>query len=237
MYDRAPEGSAPFLLTPIPEDQWADMKQDSKTGSWTVTIPLKKGASRIDFFSNHGHKANGYQQYLSSPYTRVQLVAETYSKNQSKPAAAPVAVQRTQAEDEKLAVKGGGPDQETKEQFIKRVERNTKKSGQQLDRKSIEALSANGCQPDGIVTKKETARLNEAQTAPARATNIPLRIRKRHSPPKTRAQILKRFPQADTDRTANCPRRKSKRSSNPGRGGRQARSSPAVQAGDETTRR
>ena len=23
--------------------------------------------------SNHGHMANGYQQYLSSPYTRVEL--------------------------------------------------------------------------------------------------------------------------------------------------------------------
>ncbi len=73
MYDRAPEGSAPFLLVPIPEDQWADMKRDPKTGSWTANIPLEKGASRIDFFSNHGHMANGYQQYHSSPYTRVEL--------------------------------------------------------------------------------------------------------------------------------------------------------------------
>ena len=73
MYDRAPEGSAPFLLVAIPEDQWADMERDPKTGSWTATIPLKEGASRIDFFSNHGHMANGYQQYLSSPYTRVEL--------------------------------------------------------------------------------------------------------------------------------------------------------------------
>jgi len=73
IYDRAPAGSAPFLHVPIPEDQWADMKRDPKTGSWTVTIPLKEGASRIDFFSNHGHTSNGYQQYLSSPYTRVEL--------------------------------------------------------------------------------------------------------------------------------------------------------------------
>jgi len=73
MYDRAPAGSAPFLHAPIPEDQWADMKRDPKTGSWTATIPLKEGASRIDFFSNHGHMANGYRQYLSSPYTRVEL--------------------------------------------------------------------------------------------------------------------------------------------------------------------
>ena len=73
MYDRAPAGSAPFLHVPIPEDQWADMERDPKTGSWTATIPLKQGASRIDFFSNHGHMANGYQQYHSSPYTRVDL--------------------------------------------------------------------------------------------------------------------------------------------------------------------
>jgi hypothetical protein len=73
MYDRAPAGSAPFLHIPIPEDQWADMKRDPKTGSWTATIPLKKVTSRIDFFSNHGHMANGYQQYHSSPYTRVEL--------------------------------------------------------------------------------------------------------------------------------------------------------------------
>ena len=75
MYDRAPAGSAPFLHVLIPEDQWADMERDPKTGSWTATIPLKEGASRIDFFSNHGHMANGYQQYLSSPYTRVELSA------------------------------------------------------------------------------------------------------------------------------------------------------------------
>ena len=73
MYDRAPEGSAPFLLVPIPEEQWANMELDPKTGSWTANVPLEKGASRIDFFSNHGHMANGYQQYHSSPYTRVEL--------------------------------------------------------------------------------------------------------------------------------------------------------------------
>ena len=89
IYDRAPAGSAPFLHVPIPDDQWADMKRDPKTGSWTATIPLKEGASRVDFFSNHGHMANGYQQYLSSPYTRVELSAEAYSKTQRKPAAAP----------------------------------------------------------------------------------------------------------------------------------------------------
>ncbi|MCP4857527.1 MAG: hypothetical protein GY903_23845 [Fuerstiella sp.] len=73
MYDRAPAGSAPFLHERIPEDHWADMERDPKTGSWTATIPLQERASRIDFFSNHGKEVNGYQQYLSSPYTRVEL--------------------------------------------------------------------------------------------------------------------------------------------------------------------
>jgi hypothetical protein len=73
IYDRAPAGSAPFLHVQIPEDQWMDMECDAKTGEWTATIPLKDGFSRVDFFSNHGHMANGYKQYLSSPYTRVEL--------------------------------------------------------------------------------------------------------------------------------------------------------------------
>ena len=73
IYDRAPAGSAPFLHVQIPEDQWLDMEYDAKTGAWTATIPLKDGFSRIDFFSNHGLEVNGYKQYLSSPYTRVEL--------------------------------------------------------------------------------------------------------------------------------------------------------------------
>ena len=73
IYDRAPEGSAPFLQVLIPEDQWMEMERDEKSGAWTATIPLKDGFDRIDFFSNHGHMANGYKQYLSSPYTRVEL--------------------------------------------------------------------------------------------------------------------------------------------------------------------
>jgi len=72
MYDRAPAGSAPFLHERIPKDQWMDMKFDKKTGKWTATIPLKDGFERIDFFSNYGLEVNGYQQYLSSPYTRVE---------------------------------------------------------------------------------------------------------------------------------------------------------------------
>ncbi|MDG2222311.1 MAG: hypothetical protein P8L85_13090 [Rubripirellula sp.] len=73
IYDRAPAGSAPFLHVPIHENQWADMEWDPKTGSWTATIALQEGASHVDFFSNHGKVVNGYQHYLSSPYTRVQL--------------------------------------------------------------------------------------------------------------------------------------------------------------------
>ncbi len=72
IYDRAPAGSAPFLHVQIPEDQWMDMEYDAKTSAWTATIPLKNGFSRIDFFSNHGLEVNGYKQYLSSPYTRVE---------------------------------------------------------------------------------------------------------------------------------------------------------------------
>jgi hypothetical protein len=73
VYDRAPAGSAPFLHVQIPEDQWMDMERDAKTGAWTATIRLKDGFERIDFFSNHGHMTNGYKQYLSSPYARVEL--------------------------------------------------------------------------------------------------------------------------------------------------------------------
>ena len=73
IYDRAPEGSVPFLHIQIPEDQWMDMECDAKTDAWTAAIPLKGGSSRIDFFSNHGLEVNGYKHYLSSPYTRVEL--------------------------------------------------------------------------------------------------------------------------------------------------------------------
>jgi len=136
MYDRAPAGSAPFLHVPIPEDQWADMERDPKTGSWTVTIPLKEGASRIDFFSNHGHMANGYQQYHSSPYTRVELSAEAYSKTQRKPAAAPSTnAQAQQPSEEQLARilkrfpeadtdKDGKLNTEEIQQFLKSRQRN-----------------------------------------------------------------------------------------------------------------
>lgn len=79
---------APFLHERIPEDQWADMQRDGKTGAWTATIPLKEGASRVDFFSNHGKVANGYQHYLSSPYTQIELSPSVFhqpAQTASKP--------------------------------------------------------------------------------------------------------------------------------------------------------
>ena len=55
-----------------------------------------------------------------------------------------------------FAEKGGGPDQETKEQFIKRVETNTKKRGEQLDKNTIETrFQEMDTNQDGIVTREE----------------------------------------------------------------------------------
>ena len=73
MYDRHPGGSAPFLWERIPDDQWMNMTFDVQAGAWTATIPLDPGASSIDFFSNHGLVVDGFQTYLSSPYTRAEL--------------------------------------------------------------------------------------------------------------------------------------------------------------------
>ena len=89
MYDRVPAGSAPFLHVRIPEDQWMDMERDAKTGAWTATIPLKDGFDRIDFFSNHGHMTNGYKQYLSSPYTRVELETEGAALDETREGKSP----------------------------------------------------------------------------------------------------------------------------------------------------
>ena len=176
----------------------------TETGSWTAAIPLKEGASRVDFFSNHGHTANGYQQYLSCPYTRVELSAKPYSNTQGKPAAQP-----TQAGDAKLtetreaiAQKGGGPDQETKEQFIKRVEKDTKKRGEQLDKKAIEErfqeMDAN---QDGIVTREERrARLEEASKLEKATTQVEPSPSAQQPTEEQLARILKRFPEADKDK-------------------------------------
>jgi len=73
IYDRDPGGSAGYLCTRIPDDQWMDMTFNSKTGAWTAVIDLARDVSTIDFFSNHGLRVNGYKAYLSSPYTRVEI--------------------------------------------------------------------------------------------------------------------------------------------------------------------
>lgn len=75
MFDRAPDGSISYLQETFPVDQWQDMKRVGDI--WTVVIHLKKDATHIDFFSNHGKTMtfNGqtYQTCLSSPYTRVEF--------------------------------------------------------------------------------------------------------------------------------------------------------------------
>lgn len=77
MFDRYPDGSAAYVREDFPHDQWKDMKRDPKGGGWTVAIDLPKGASQVDFFSNHRKtlhfKEDNLPTYRSSPYTRVEL--------------------------------------------------------------------------------------------------------------------------------------------------------------------
>ena len=136
--------------------------------------------------------------------------AQQFVKSRQRNTRPAAAAQPTQAGDAKLtetpavsAEEGGGPDQETKEQFIKRVEKNTKKSGKQLDKKSIEArfqeMDAN---QDGIVTREERrARVKEAPKVataaqPTQATNA----QAQQPSEEQLARILKRFPEADKDK-------------------------------------
>jgi len=76
MFDRYPDGSAAYVREDFPNDQWKDMKRHPK-GGWTVSVELKKGASRIDFFTNHRKtlqfKEDRLPTYRSSPYLRVDL--------------------------------------------------------------------------------------------------------------------------------------------------------------------
>ncbi len=76
MFDRYPDGSAAYVREDFPNDQWKDMKRHPK-GGWTVSVELKKGASRIDFFTNHRKtlrfKEDRLPTYRSSPYVRVDL--------------------------------------------------------------------------------------------------------------------------------------------------------------------
>ena len=73
IYDRHPGGSAPFLWNKIADEDWMDMTFDAEAGAWKAAIPLDPAASSIEFFSNHGLVVEGWQTYLSSPYTRVAL--------------------------------------------------------------------------------------------------------------------------------------------------------------------
>ncbi len=77
IYDRPIDGSPGYLSQLIPDDQWADMVYDENEKTWTAEIELNSGASRIDFFSNHGksiqYKGRTYPTYISSPYTRVDI--------------------------------------------------------------------------------------------------------------------------------------------------------------------
>jgi hypothetical protein len=80
--------------------------------------------------------ANGYQQYLSSPYTRVVLSAEAYSKTQRKPAAVPSTNAQAQQPSEKQLTqilkrfpeadtnKDGKLNTEEIQQFLKSRQRN-----------------------------------------------------------------------------------------------------------------
>ena len=77
MFDRGPDGSATYINELFPRDQWKDMTLDTGTNTWSTTIPLEPGATRIDFFSNHRktirYRSVNYASYRSSPYTRVPL--------------------------------------------------------------------------------------------------------------------------------------------------------------------
>ena len=73
IYDRHPGGSALFLWNKIADEDWMDMTFDAEAGAWKAAIPLDPAASSIEFFSNHGLVVEGWQTYLSSPYTRVAL--------------------------------------------------------------------------------------------------------------------------------------------------------------------
>lgn len=80
MYDRGPDGSNAYVRDLFPDDQWSDMKFDSRAKAWITEISLKPDAKHIDFFSNHRktiqYKSTDYATYISCPYTRVSLGAK-----------------------------------------------------------------------------------------------------------------------------------------------------------------
>ncbi len=77
MYDRPMDGSPGYLSKLIPDENWAEMKHDKASNSWTAEITLKADASTIDIFSNHRkrvrYREREYATYSSSPYTRIRL--------------------------------------------------------------------------------------------------------------------------------------------------------------------
>jgi hypothetical protein len=77
MYDRGPDGSNAYIRDLFPDDQWKDMKFDSKAKAWVAEIDLKSSAKHIDLFSNHRktikYKSRDYPTYISCPYTRIIL--------------------------------------------------------------------------------------------------------------------------------------------------------------------
>ena len=77
MFDRGPDGSAAYIDELFPRNQWKDMTFDTRTHTWNASIPLMRGATRIDFFSNHlktiTYRSVDYASYRSSPYSRVPL--------------------------------------------------------------------------------------------------------------------------------------------------------------------
>ena len=82
------------------------------------------------------------------------------------------------------------------------MEKNTKKRGQQLDKKAIEArfqeMDAN---QDGIVTREERrARLKEAPKVEKATTREELSPSAQQPSKEQLARILKRFPEADKDK-------------------------------------
>lgn len=79
IFNRGSDGSAAYIRELFPPKQWAIMTAHRPSNTCKATIPLKPGAHRVDFFSNHRkliRRAGGrvYPTYISSPYTRVQLV-------------------------------------------------------------------------------------------------------------------------------------------------------------------
>lgn len=75
--NRGNDGSPSYLKELIPDENTLEMTHNADEGTWTVDIPIKSDANRIDLFSNHRkiitHGETPYRTYLSSPYTRVDL--------------------------------------------------------------------------------------------------------------------------------------------------------------------